>query len=123
MAVLGHAILEDRAFGVFCHGYFNDSESGQQAKQMVIHKDVESLSIFANNLNERRVTGGKEVYHGDIREVSLVLVGANPGAVIENVNLVHGDLFETVVDQAYIFTGLGSDSIIRHSEDSEEETE
>ena len=53
--VLGHAILENRAFGVFCHGYFNGTEAGLQAKEMVKHKDVEALSIFANNLNERRV--------------------------------------------------------------------
>lgn len=122
MAVLGHAILENRAFGVFCHGYFNDTENGQQAKLMVQHKDVESLSIFANNLDERRVTGGKEVYHGDIKEVSLVLAGANPGAVIENVNIVHGDSFETIMDEAYIFTGLGlvEGENIQHSEEISE---
>jgi len=101
--VLGHAVLENRAFGVFCHGYFNNTEAGLQAKEMVKHKDVECLSIFANNLNERRVNGGREVYHGNIREVSLVLVGANPGAIIENVNIVHGDSFQTIDDEAYIY--------------------
>lgn len=119
--VLGHAVLENRAFGVFCHGYFNDTEAGLQAKEMVKHKDVECLSIFANNLNERRVNGGREVYHGNIREVSLVLVGANPGAVIENVNIVHGDSFETIDDEAYIYNeGLA----LTHSDEtgsSEEE--
>lgn len=102
-AVLGHAILENRAFGVFCHGYFNATEAGLMAKEMVKHRDVEALSIFANNLNERRVNGGREVYHGDIKEVSLVLAGANPGAIIENVNIVHGDSFETIDDEAYIY--------------------
>lgn len=111
--VLGHAILENRAFGVFCHGYFNGTEAGQQAKEMVMHKDVEALSIFANNLNERRVNGGREVYHGDIREVSLVLAGANPGAVIENVNIVHGDHFETLDEEAYIFNE--EDLVLKHS--------
>ena len=113
-AVLGHAILENRAFGMFCHGYFNGSEAGLKAKEMVKHGDVEALSIFANNLNERRVNGGREVYHGNIREVSLVLVGANPGAVIENVNIVHGDSFETIDDEAYIFN---EGFALQHSDD------
>lgn len=121
MSVLGHAILEHRAFGVFCHGYFNGTESGQQAKEMVLHRDVESLSIYANNLNERRVNGGKEVYHGDIKEVSLVLAGANPGAVIENVNIVHGDTFDTLDDEAFIFNEsqieLGSE--LSHADEEE----
>lgn len=115
-AVLGHAILENRAFGMFCHGYFNGSDAGLKAKEMVKHGDVEALSIFANNLNERRVNGGREVYHGNIREVSLVLVGANPGAVIENVNIVHGDSFETVDDEAYIFNE-GFAPELQHSDD------
>lgn len=122
--VLGHAILENRAFGVFCHGYFNGTEAGLQAKEMVKHKDVEALSIFANNLNERRVNGGREVYHGDIKEVSLVLAGANPGAVIENVNIVHGESFETIDDEAYIYNE--QDLSLSHSdaeEPSEENTE
>jgi hypothetical protein len=114
--VLGHAILENRAFGVFCHGYFNGTEAGRQAKEMVKHKDVEALSIFANNLNERRVNGGKEVIHGDIKEVSLVLAGANPGAVIENVNIVHGDSFETLDDEAYIFNE--EDLVLEHSDET-----
>lgn len=117
-AVLGHAILENRAFGVYCYGYFNGSEDGLKAKEMVKHKDVESLSIFANNLNERRVNGGREVYHGDIKEVSLVLAGANPGAVIENVNIVHGETFETIDDEAYIYNEQALE--LRHSDDEDE---
>lgn len=115
-AILGHAILESRAFGMFCHGYFNETEAGLNAKEMVKHKDVECLSIFANNLNERRTNGGREVYHGNIREVSLVLVGANPGAIIENVNIVHGESFETINDEAYIYNeGLA----LMHSDESD----
>lgn len=119
--VLGHAVLENRAFGMFCHGYFNSTEAGLQAKEMVKHKDVECLSIFANNLNERRTNSGREVYHGNIREVSLVLVGANPGAVIENVNLVHGESFTTVDDEAYIYNEEGL--VLKHSDSSEENSE
>jgi hypothetical protein len=75
-------------------------------KEAVKHKDVTSLSIYANNLSERRTNAGKEVYHGDIKEVSLVVAGANPGALIENINLVHGDQFETLDEEAIIHTGL-----------------
>lgn len=74
-------------------------------KEAVKHKDVTALSIYANNLSERRATGGKEVFHGDIKEVSLVVAGANPGAFIENINLVHGDQFETLEEEAIIYTG------------------
>lgn len=100
--VLGHALLEDRAFGTYAYGFFNNSDVGKKAKELVKHKDIESLSIYANNLKQR----GKEVYHGDIKEVSLVLAGANPGALIENVNLIHGDTFETLDEEAVIYTGL-----------------
>jgi len=118
-SVLGHAILENRAFGVFCHGYFNETENGQQAKAMVKHQDIDSLSIFANNLTERRVNGGREVYHGDIREVSLVLVGANPGAVIENINIVHGDMFEELQDEAIIW----NEQHLAHSDEGDSDVE
>lgn len=103
--VLGHAVLENRAFGVYTHGYFNDTPRGQHMKEAVKHKDVTALSIYANNLEERRAVGGKEVFHGDIKEVSLVVAGANPGAFIENINLVHGDQFETLEEEAIIYTG------------------
>ena len=35
--VLGHAILESREDGIYCHGYFNDTEQGKGAKQLVEH--------------------------------------------------------------------------------------
>lgn len=104
--VLGHALLEDRAFGTYTKAWFNDTPRGQHMKGAVQHGDVQSLSIYANNLSERKVGSGKEVYHGDIKEVSLVLAGANPGALIENINIVHGDVFETLDEEAIIYTGL-----------------
>lgn len=104
--VLGHAVLENRAFGVYTHGYFNETPRGQHMKEAVKHGDITSLSIYANNLSERRSAKGKEVFHGDIKEVSLVVAGANPGAFIENINLVHGDQFETLEEEAIIYTGL-----------------
>lgn len=84
--VLGHALLENRDDGVYAYGTFNDTESGQNAKLLVQHGDVDRLSIYANKLKQR----GSDVIHGVIREVSLVLAGANPGAQIESV-IMHGD--------------------------------
>lgn len=84
--VLGHALLENREEGVYAYGIFNDTESGQNAKLLVQHGDVDRLSIYANKLKQR----GSDVIHGVIREVSLVLAGANPGAQIESV-IMHGD--------------------------------
>lgn len=84
--VLGHALLENRADGVYAYATFNESESGKDAKELVRHGDVKSLSIFANKLQEK----GSDVIHGVIREVSLVLAGANPGAFIDTV-MMHGD--------------------------------
>lgn len=85
--VLGHALLENRADGVYAYCTFNDTEQGRNAKLLVEHGDVSALSIFANQLRER----ASNVLHGAIREVSLVLAGANPGAFIDTVALSHGD--------------------------------
>lgn len=117
--VLGHAVLENRAFGVYTHGYFNNTPRGQHMKEAVKHKDITSLSIYANNLSERRSAKGKEVFHGDIKEVSLVVAGANPGAFIENINLVHGDQFETLEEEAIIYTGL----TLEHGADTDPDEE
>lgn len=95
--VLGHALLENREEGVYAYCTFNDTESGQVAKQLVQHGDVTALSIYANQLKEKM----SNVTHGNIREVSLVLAGANPGASIQNV-IMHGDESE---EEAEIFTG------------------
>lgn len=101
--VLGHAVLEARPDGMYAHGFFNETPWGQQAKAIVRHKDVRSLSIFANGLVER----AKQVLHGVIREVSLVLSGANPGALIDYIRLEHSDgEYTTLDDEAIIHTGL-----------------
>ena len=82
--VLGHAMLENREDGVYAYGVFNNTPSGQNAKECVINGDVNALSIYANKLRQN----GSNVIHGAIREVSLVLAGANPGAYIDTI-LVH----------------------------------
>lgn len=88
--VLGHAILENRPEGVYAYCTFNDTESGRIGKQLVAHKDIVGLSIYANQLKQ---SPAKDVVHGMIREVSLVIAGANPGATIDAV-LAHGDVVE-----------------------------
>ena len=84
--VLGHALLENREDGVYAYCSFNDTEAGIEAKKLVEHGDVTSLSIYANQLKQQ----GNNVVHGSIREVSLVLAGANPGAFIDSV-MSHGE--------------------------------
>ena len=100
--VLGHALLENRDEGVYAYCSFNDTESGEIAKVLVKHGDIDQLSIYANQLKQQ----GGNVIHGMIREVSLVHAGANPGAFIENV-IKHSDDGEPLVieDECRIFTG------------------
>ena len=89
--VLGHAYLESRDEGVYAYCSLNDTDQGRNAKELVKHGDISSLSIFANKLQQN---GNKEVMHGIIREVSLVLAGANPGASIDYV-VSHADQAES----------------------------
>lgn len=101
--VLGHAILEAREDGVYAYGFFNNTSKAGAARELLEHRDITKLSIWANDLVER----SGRVLHGAIREVSLVLNGANPGAVIENVTIRHSDDSETELeDEAIITTGL-----------------
>jgi HK97 family phage major capsid protein len=111
-AVLGHALLENRADGVYAYITFNNTDSGRNAKMLVQHKDVDRLSIYANKLVQR----GGDVIHGIIREVSLVLAGANPGAVIDTV-LAHGDDSEV---EGYIRSGeiIEVGDTLTHSDDN-----
>lgn len=108
--VLGLAHLENRDEGVYAFCEFNDTESGKTARELVKHGDVQSLSIFANQLKQ----AGHDVVHGIIREVSLVLAGANPGAYIDDV-VMHGD-GETGIILNYDEMIMG---YLEHSDDEE----
>lgn len=108
MNVIGHGILENRPDGVYLYGTFNDTERGRHMKACVAHGDVDSLSIWANQLQEV----GKNVIHGVIREVSLVLSGANPGAVIDNPVIMHGDVEDVISDEAIIYPGFQIESAV-----------
>jgi hypothetical protein len=107
--VLGHAILYNKPEGVWCEAFFNETEQAKHAKTLVDHKDINALSIWANDLVER----SKKVIHGVIREVSLVLSGANPGALIQEVSVRHGDDIDVLDDEAIIYTGLE----LQHADD------
>ena len=113
--VLGHALLENRDEGVYAYCSFNNSESGQNAKEMVKHGDIRSLSIYATELKQN----GGDVIHGLIREVSLVLAGANRGAVIENVLSHSGELND---EKAIIFNNVETLEL-SHSEEKDMEIE
>lgn len=112
--VLGHALLKSKDGDIYAYCKFNDSESGQTAKLLVKHGDVNALSIYANQLKQQM----SNVLHGNIREVSLVLAGANPGAYIESV-MSHG---EDSDEEAQIFTDE-TISLYHSDEEDEEEVE
>jgi len=120
--VLGHAMLENRDEGVYAYCTFNDTQAGRDAKECVKHGDVESLSIWANNLEQV----GSDVLHGVIREVSLVLAGANPGAFVESV-MAHGEPMDEYDEEGIFYTG--DEIYMEHSldkkkkEDDEDEDE
>lgn len=111
--VLGHAVLENRNEGVYAYCSFNNSESGQAAREVVEHGDICALSIFANQLDQ----SGPNVLHGVIREVSLVHAGANPGAFIESV-IKHGVECE---DEGILCTG--EPITLAHSVDGDDKPE
>jgi len=115
--VLGYAVLEHRDEGVYAKAYFNETPAGKNSKLQVQHGDIKHLSIYANQLIEKAVNGGKNVIHGMIREVSLVLAGANPGAVIDFVRIQHSDDPDdvtTLTDEAVIKTG--EEIVLQHAD-------
>ena len=116
--VLGHALLENRDDGVYAYATFNNTPSGQHAKEMVKHGDISAMSIYANRLKQY----GSDVVHGIIREVSLVLAGANPGAYIENISFAHADgTYTDVDDEAVIYSGPDTIEYISHADENEED--
>lgn len=112
--ILGYADLENRPEGVYAHCKFNETDTGNVAKQLVQHGDIVSLSIYANGLTEKK----SHVTHGNIREVSLVLAGANPGAGIDSVTLSHG---EDSDDEGIVYsdTSLDLATEVSHSDDTD----
>lgn len=100
-AILGKALLHSVDGDIYAYCSFNDTESGNTAKELVQHGDICSLSICANHLKQ---TPSKGVMHGTIREVSLVVAGANPKARIESVHLMHSEDSDDFEEEIYIYT-------------------
>lgn len=102
--ILGKIYLENRdGEGVYGYGVFNNGRKATATKELLVHGDIDSMSIHANKLVERN----GEVYHGDIIEVSLVTRGANSGAKIENVSIAHGDGTYTDLDDEAVIHYAG----------------
>lgn len=112
--VLGHALLKNEKEGVRAFGWFNKTDAGQDAKQLVMHGDIRQMSIYANQLRHN----GADVVHGNIREVSLVHAGANPGAYIDSV-LSHADPNE---EEGVIAFGVNFD-FLAHYDDTKDDRE
>ena len=85
--VLGHVLLQNMDQGVYGYGYFNQTQDAENAKHLVKHGDISSMSIGARKLKRQ----GTDIVHGLIYEVSLVLAGANPGAMIVENSVQHGE--------------------------------
>lgn len=109
--VLGHVVLQQTDLGTYGYGFFNDTEEAQNAKEMVRHGDIASMSIGARKIQRQ----GNNIVHGEIYEVSLVLAGANPGATIDTV-MSHSDNGDT--EKGLIYTA----QLIHSADDIPEET-
>jgi len=110
--VLGHVLLQNEQGGVYGFGFFNDTEEAKNAKELVKHGDISSMSIGARKLKR----SGSDITHGSIYEVSLVLAGANPGAMIETV-VQHSD--DGDEEKGIVYPGTlihSSDDILEHKE-------
>lgn len=120
-SVLGYGILHSQDGSMRVECFFNDTDSGVNARKLVLHGDINALSIYANQLKEE----AKTVLHGMIREVSLVYAGANPGAFIDSV-VVHADGTTSVdLEQGIIYTGdeIELFTEIEHSEEEKKTDE
>lgn len=117
--ILGYAILhaDKNGRGMTCDGYFNDGKKATQTKLCMQHGDVDSLSIYANQLTEN---SKKEVYHGTIKEVSVVMFGANSRARVDYTSLHHADMsIEEMYSDAIIYNGVH----FAHGDEEEDLTE
>ena len=124
--VLGNIELVNKKEGTYGYGYFNDTEEGNAAKELVLHGDITSMSVGAHQIKRQ----GANVIHGTIYEVSLVMAGANPGAKIES-DITHsadGDNETAIIYTDNTFSVDDSELIqnedtMKHSDEEEPEME
>ena len=117
--VLGHAVLHNKKGGVYADCFLNNSPKAQRTKELIQNGDINSLSIYANQLKQN----GGNVIHGVIRELSIVLAGANMGATIDNVVLAHGDSMDELEDEAIIYSDEAEKLLFLEHADESKETE
>ena len=86
--VLGHAVLLDTEDGVRCLCTFNDTKSGNVARELVKCGDIDSLSIHAGEL----IQHGKDVIKG--LEVAIEFALQNRTAVMNIYKSVNRDIYE-----------------------------
>ena len=119
--IIGKCLLHSAEDGVWCEGFLNNGPKAEACKEAARHGDITSLSIWANELEEK----GGHVAHGMIREVSMVLAGANPKARIDYTSLHHSGLSsEEMYTDAVIYSGITFDNDedeLQHGEEPEEE--
>lgn len=117
--VLGSALLHSHNGDMYAYCAFNETEQGQNAKEVVRHGDTPSLSICANSLrhNDRR-----GVMHGMIKEVSLVIAGANPKARIDSVRLMHSEDGSEFDEEIHVYTGEGIELFHSDEKSDKEDT-
>ncbi len=116
--VLGNVTLEHRDEGVYAYGLFNKTGQADTTRELLKHGDVNALSIYATNLDQR----GNTVVHGQLREVSIVLKGANPGALIDNIALQHADGSFTESESEAVIYGEPTEFLMHESDDDDSET-
>lgn len=128
--VLGKALLRNGPDGLDVYGAFNNTQNGKDARELVAHGDVTSLSIWANNLQRK----GNDFFNGDVKEVSLVLAPADPTARIEETAVVHSEFGadDTETEEAEIFFAdtafnttpgeIGDAASIAHADEKKDET-
>ena len=117
-SVLGHCDLEYvPGKGMYAYGSFNNNPRSQEVKELVRHGDLDSMSIWANELKQ----DNGNVIHGSIKEVSLVLAGANKGAKIVNTYFAHADGSTTEYEDEAIINFYEpfnvSDESVSHAEE------
>lgn len=116
--ILGHVELQNHQNGVYGYGFFNQTEEAKNARELLKHGDIVSMSIGARKIKRN----GTNVVHGVIYEVSLVPAGANPGATIETV-MVHSDDGDSESGIFYPSTLIHSADDIIHSEENNNKEE
>lgn len=108
-STLGHVLVHHKPEGLFAYGWFNNTPNGLAVKEQLVHGDLDSMSIYANELIERNHL----VHSGVAREVSLVYSGSNPGAKITDVFIQHDGGDEEQLDGEVIIT-FGKPLELRH---------